>query len=47
MPTDLETAVDNAVEAMANGETGNIVVNADGRISFEDINTIEANGMTK
>ena len=35
-------------EAMANGEVGNIVVNADGSISFEqDTNTIEANGMTK
>ena len=33
---------------MANGEAGNIVVNADGSISFEqDTNTIEANGMTK
>lgn len=47
-PTDLETAADRAVEAMANGEVGNIVVNADGSISFEqDTNTIEANGMTK
>ena len=46
--TDLETAADRAVEAMANGEAGNIVVNADGSISFEqDTNTIEANGMTK
>lgn len=46
--TDLETAADRAVEAMANGEVGNIVVNADGSISFEqDTNTIEANGMTK
>ena len=46
--TDLETAADRAVEAMANGEAGNIVVNTDGSISFEqDTNTIEANGMTK
>lgn len=46
--TDLETAASQAVEAMANGEVGNIVVNADGSISFEqDTNTIEANGMTK
>ena len=46
--TDLETAADRAVEAMANGEVGNIVVNADGSISFEqDTNTIEANSMTK
>ena len=46
--TDLETAADRAVEAMANGEVGNIVVNAYGSISFEqDTNTIEANGMTK
>ena len=46
--TDLETAADRAVEAMANGEVGNIVVNADGSISFEQgTNTIEANGMTK
>lgn len=45
--TDLETAADRAVEAMANGEVGNIVVK-DGSISFEqDTNTIEANGMTK
>ena len=41
--TDLETAADRAVEAMANGEAGNIVVNTDGSISFEqDTNTIEA-----
>lgn len=46
--TDLEAAADRAVEAMANGEAGNIVVNTDGSISFEqDTNTIEANGMTK
>ena len=45
--TDLETAADRAVEAMANGEAGNIVVNTDGSISFEDTNTMEANGMTK
>lgn len=46
--TDLETAADRAVEAMANGEAGNIVVNTDGSISFEqDTNTIEANSMTK
>lgn len=46
--TDLETAADRAVEAIANGEVGNIVVNADGSISFkQDTNTIEANGMTK
>ena len=46
--TDLETAADRAVEAVANGEAGNIVVNTDGSISFEqDTNTIEANGMTK
>lgn len=45
--TDLETAADRAVEAMANGEVGNIVVKG-GSISFEqDTNTIEANGMTK
>ena len=45
--TDLETAASQAVEAMANGEAGNIVVNTDGSISFEDTNTMEANGMTK
>lgn len=45
--TDLETAADRAVEAMANGEAGNIVVNTDGSISFEGTNTMEANGMTK
>ena len=44
--TDLETAADRAVEAMANGEAGNIVVNTDGSISFEGTNTMEANGMT-
>lgn len=45
--TDLEAAADRAVEAMANGEVGNIVVKG-GSISFEqDTNTIEANGMTK
>lgn len=45
--TDLEIAADRAVEAMANGEVGNIVVKG-GSISFEqDTNTIEANGMTK
>ena len=46
-PTDLEIAASKAVEAMANGEAGNIVVNTDGSISFEDTNTMEANGMTK
>lgn len=41
-------AVDQAVEAMANGEEGNLVVGADGSISFETTtNAMEANGMTK
>ena len=46
-PTDLEIAASKAVEAMANGKAGNIVVNTDGSISFEGTNTMEANGMTK
>ena len=41
-------AVDQAVEAMANGEEGNLVVGADGSISFETTtNAMEANGMAK
>ena len=49
-PITTEQAVDQAVEAMANGTDGNLVVGADGNITFEentDTNTIEANGMTK
>ena len=41
-------AVDQAVEAMANGEEGNLVVGADGSIIFETTtNAMEANGMAK
>ena len=42
-----EQEVERAVEAMANGEEGNIVVNADGSISFDATENIETNSMTK
>lgn len=50
--TDLETAATQAVEAMANGQEGNIVVHTDGSISFEQssntaVNNMEATSMTK
>ena len=46
----VEQAVDQAIEAYANGTDGNLVVGADGNITFEEntnTNVMEANGMTK
>ncbi len=48
--TTTEQAVDQAIEAYANGTDGNLVVKTDGSIIFEEntnTNTMEANGMTK
>ncbi len=42
-----EQEAERAVEAMANGEAGNVVVNTDGSISFEAVENTETNSMTK
>lgn len=46
-PTINEQEVERAVEAMANGEEGNVIVNTDGSISFEAAENTETNSMTK
>ena len=46
-PTINEQEVERAVEAMANGEEGNVIVNTDGSISFETAENTETNSMTK